>query len=153
MKRYLYLVPSLLLLSACGEGAVSRKTETVDGNMLQITSGTMHTGRYVAVENVDRRWEGGLKGGRGKWLARKNLLKARTEEEMERICDNWPYVLDRGPHYNMMDKDETMGGMAPVLGMTVAVAAYAVASASTDDANIPVSAYTDFHCRNDEFTR
>jgi hypothetical protein len=50
----------------------------------------------------------------------------------------------------MMDKDQTMGGVAPVLGMTAMMAAHLAASSATDPANIPVGLYTEFSCRMDE---
>jgi hypothetical protein len=151
MKFLPYLLP-ILLLAACAE-TKSQRTDTIDGNKLQVTYGTITTGRFIMVENVDRRWEGKLKGGREKWLERKDLLDITAQEEMEKICDNWPYVLDRKPFYNMMDKDETMGGAAPMLGMSVAFMAYVAAASATDEANVPVSIYAYFHCRNDEFRK
>jgi hypothetical protein len=153
MARVAYILPILFLLAACGTKpeVTSQKNDTVDGNTLQVTSGTVPSGRFVAVANIDKRWEGKFKGGREKWVARRDLLQKQLWAEMERICQTWPHiVLDRGPHYNMLDKDETMGGLAPMLGSTFAMAAYVAAASATDDANIPTSGYADFHCRSDE---
>ncbi len=154
MKKPVYLLP-ILLLTACGSPEIkSQKREAIDGNNLEITTGAVPSGRFVSVVNVEKRWEGKLAGGKEKWGARQALLKKKLWAEMEGICGSWPYiVLDREPFYNMMDKDETLGGMAPVLGIAASMAAYMAAYSSTDEANIPVSVYADFHCRNDESAR
>jgi hypothetical protein len=49
----------------------------------------------------------------------------------------------------MLDNDETMGGMAGVLGVSVAMAAYLAAEAATKDSNIPTGVYMEFGCPED----
>lgn len=150
MKRSAFFLSCLLACSACSSPVVTaQRTETIDGNRLQITSGTNSAGRYVAVENVDKRWEGSLKGGKEKWGVRRDLLKKTYRDEIEQVCGEWFYEEVQSAHYNMLDKDETMGGVAPVLGVTASMVAYAAAEASTDPANIPVSVYSEFRCRKD----
>lgn len=50
----------------------------------------------------------------------------------------------------MLDNDETMGGMAPVLGTTASMLAYLAAEAATKDTNIPTGAYVEFNCPQDK---
>lgn len=149
MKHTLYSL-LCLLLPACSKPVIDMQhVKTVDGNKLQITQGTFDGGRFVTVENVDKRWVGRMKGGKEKWGARKTLLEDMSTQEIRSICGTWHYMPTLGPFYNMLDKDETMGGVAPVLGITASMAAYVAAASSTDEANIPTSVYTEFRCHND----
>jgi hypothetical protein len=152
MKSTAYIVAWLFTLTACSSPVVtSQRTETIDGNHLQITSGTNDAGHFIKVENADKRWAGSYAGGKEQWGARKKLLDREYREEIHAICGEWFYQMDRErpPSYNMLDSDETMGGLAPVLGVAASMAAYAAAYSSTSDANVPVSIYGEFRCRRD----
>lgn len=151
MKRAIYSWACMVGLAACAAPVTtSHKTITVEGNTLQITSGTGNTGRFISVENTRKVWEGSLKGGKEKWLARRDMLNMTARKEIEHICGEWFVALHKGPIYRMLDSDETMGGMAPALGVGVAMAAYLAAEASTKDTNIPASVYMEFSCQRDE---
>src|SRR5438105_156611 len=116
MKRALYLLACLPALSACAPAVTtSQRTVAVWGNTLHIASGTLSGGRFVSVANAQKTWEGDLKGGKEKWNARRASLELYARKEIERICGHWFFALRRGPVYNMLDNDETMGGVAPVL--------------------------------------
>ena len=154
MKNLLRLIP-VLLLAACSSTpkvVTSDRTVEVDGNKLQIVSGTLSTGRFVVVQNknADMRWIGPMKGGKEKWQARATLLNSWMTEEIRDICGDLFYESVFGPTYKMMDKDDTMGGLAPVLGITASMVAHLAASSATDESNVPVSIYSEFKCRKDE---
>ncbi len=154
MLRILYIAP-LVLLAACSSTpkvVTADRTVTVDGNNLQIVSGTLSTGRFIVVlnKNDDMRWLGPMKGGKEKWQARATLLNSWMTEDIRDLCGDIFYQSIYGPTYKMMDKDDTMGGLAPVLGITASMAAHLAASSATDDANVPVSIYSEFKCRKDE---
>lgn len=154
MKCMLPLLP-LLLIAACASTpkvVTSDRTVEVEGNTLQIASGTLSTGRFIVVlnKNPDMRWSGSLKGGKEKWQARATLLNSWMTEEIRDICGEMFYQSIFGPTYKMMDKDDTMGGLAPVLGITASMVAHLAASSATDESNVPVSIYSEFRCRKDE---
>lgn len=134
-------------LGACAEPVTtSRQTVTVDGNPLQVSSGTWSEGYFVSVDNVSNTWKGRLKGGKEKWNARRDLLQMQMRNEVTRICGTWFVAPHRGPVYRMLDNDETMGGMAPVLGVSASMIAYLAAEAATKDENIPTGVYFEFEC-------
>lgn len=154
MKNLLHIIP-ILLLAACSSTpkvVTEDRTVEVDGNKLQIASGTLSTGRFIVVmnKNADMRWVGPLQGGKDKWQARATVLNSWMTEEIRDICGDMFYQSVMGPTYKMMDKDDTMGGLAPVLGITASMAAHLAASSATDEANVPVSIYSEFKCRRDE---
>lgn len=151
--KSIHTILSLLFLAACAAGVeqTSQRVVSVEGNRLQITSGIIPgTGRYVTIDNLDKRWVGKWKGGKEKWGLRAGMLDGMAKREIGTICGDWFYHVVRRPVYGMMDKDETMGGLAPVLGVTAAMAAHLAASSATDPANIPVNIYTEFGCARDE---
>ncbi len=150
MKHAAY-IPLLLLLAACGNNSKidSQYLHIVDGNRLQVTTGTMDDGRFITVENLDKHWVGKYAGGKAKWRARKRLLDDLSSREMRGLCGEWLFAALRPPIYEMMDKDETMGGMAPVLGMAASMAAHVAAYSATDAGNVPVSVYREYRCRSD----
>ena len=137
-------------LAACSS-PVTTSTQTVVlyGNTVQITSGTLSKGRFVNVADSQKTWEGDLKGGKEKWGNRRDALHLTANSEIIRICGDW-FALTKGPIYNMLDSDETMGGVAPALGVSVAMIAYIVADAATQDTNVPASTYVEFTCPKDE---
>ena len=147
-----YMFPLLLALTACGNNSrvESQSVEMVEGNRLQVTRGTSDDGRFISVENLDKHWRGIFKGGKEKWGKRKKLLDGMTGNEIRSICGDWFYKELRPPIYEMMDKDETMGGMAPVLGMAASMAAHLAAHSATDPRNVPVSIYREYSCRRDK---
>ncbi len=150
MKSLIHTLPCMLMLAACAAPVVeSQRMETVDGNQLQFTSGTTGEGRFLRIENVEKQWHGTLKGGKEKWQARATMLNSWSTREIRDICGDTFYHLMLGPMYNMMDKDDTMGGAAPVLGIAASMAAHLAASSATDAANIPISIYSEFSCRKD----
>lgn len=151
MKRALYLFVSMFGLVACASPVTtSQKTVTAEGNELEITSGTFSNGRFVSVKKTQKAWEAHLKGGKEKWTARSDALRLTARGEIHRICDEWFVAIQKGPIYNMLDSDETMGGIAPALGVSVAMVAYLAAEAATKDTNIPSSVYMEFTCPKDE---
>src|SRR5579872_6263802 len=114
MKQALYLLACMSVLGACAAPVTtSQRTVTVDGNDLQITSGTLNNGRFISVEKTQKVWEAGLKGGKEKWIARRDILLLTARNDIERICGEWFVAMHKGPIYNMLDNDETMGGAAP----------------------------------------
>lgn len=140
-----------LVLAACSSPVVkSHTTKVVGGNNLQVTSGTVSGGRFISVANTHKEWAASLKGGKERWNARRGALLSTARAEMEQICGDWFVALRKGPLYNMLDSDETMGGVAPALGVTVAMAAYIAAEAATKDTNVPSSMYMEFACQSDE---
>lgn len=150
MKAFFYILP-LILLSACaGPQVTSQRMMVVDGNRLQVTSGTMRDGRYVTVENVEKQWHGRMKGGKEKWKFRAGMLNNVLTHEIGMVCGDTFFRTIRPPTYKMMDKDETMGGMAPVLGIAASMAAHLAADSATDPANVPVSVYAEFGCPSDD---
>jgi hypothetical protein len=140
------------MLSACSAPKVeSQRMLAVEGNRLQVTSGTIPgKGRYITIVNSDKRWSGKWKGGKEKWKARAALMENLARDEIHGICGESFFEVIRSPVYNMMDKDETMGGMAPVLGIGASMIAHLAADANTDPANVPVSLYAEFGCRFDK---
>ena len=154
MTRILPLLPLLLLIACSSTPKVVTDTREVEaeGTTLQIASGTLSTGRFIVVlnKNADMRWAGSLKGGKEKWQARATLLNSWMTEEIRDICGEMFYQSIFGPTYKMMDKDDTMGGLAPVLGITASMVAHLAASSATDESNVPVSIYSEFRCRKDE---
>jgi len=150
MKRSLYLLAAFAALAACDSPVTtSKRTVTEGGNGLLITSGTTGGGRFVSVDNPQKSWEGDLKGGREKWGARRDVLHDTARNEIERICGEWFVAIHKGPVYNMLDNDETMGGAAPALGVAVSMAAYLAAEAATKDTNIPTGVYMEFSCQGE----
>src|SRR5580658_773916 len=120
MKQALYLLACMSGLVACASPVTtSQRTVTVDGNNLQITSGTLNNGRFITVENAQKVWEADLKGGKEKWIARRDILLLTAKDEIERICGQPFVAMHKGPVYNMLDNDETLGGAAPALGVAV----------------------------------
>lgn len=151
MKSVLYFLACLPALVACsGPVTTSERTEEVEGNNLQITTGTLSDGRFITVANAQKVWEGDLKGGKDKWGNRRDFLLLNARQEIESICGQWFVAMRKVPFYNMLDNDETMGGLAPALGATVAMAAYLAAEAATKDTNIPSSVYIEFSCDDDK---
>lgn len=151
MIRAIFL-PLILLLTACSADRIppQQRIDTIEGNRLQVTSGLSDKGRYVSVENLDRQWQGKWQGGKEKWGARKKLFDVLYKREIERVCGIVFHQTLRDAEYKMMDKDETLGGVAPVLGVAASMAAYAAAYSNTDERNIPISVYTEFRCPNDK---
>jgi hypothetical protein len=150
MKHGLYLLACISVLAACTSPVTTaQRTVTLEGNDLRISSGTLSNGRFITVENVRKTWEGELQGGKEKWTARSDLLHTTARNEIETICGQWFVAIHKGPIYNMLDSDETMGGMAPALGVEVSMVAYLAAEASTKDTNIPTSVYMEFSCPNE----
>jgi hypothetical protein len=147
-----YVIPLLLMLAACGNNSrvESQDIRTVSGNRLQVTRGISDDGRFISVENLDKHWVGKYKGGKEKWSARLHLLDDMSAQEIHDICGEWFFKTKRTPIYEMMDKDETMGGMAPILGMAASMAAHVAAYESTDPRNVPVSIYREYGCRSDK---
>ena len=151
MVKYLFAISLCLLLFACSTPVIDlQRTQIIDGNTLQTTSGTNSAGRFISIENLDKQWVGKFAGGKEKWEARKNLLQNMAGEEITHSCGGWVFRFVRPYTFNMLDHDKTMGGMAPVLGGTAEMAGYLIAYSQTKDENIPVSIYADFVCRIDE---
>jgi len=151
MKRVIYLLASLLVLVACTEPVVtSRRTVTQDDNELRITSGTWNKGRFILVETAKIGWEADLAGGKEQWSARREFLYSVARDDIRDICGDTFFAVPKRPVYNMLDNDETMGGIAPVLGVAASMVAYLAAEAKTKDENIPVSLYIEFNCMEDE---
>jgi hypothetical protein len=151
MKRVLYLLTCMSALAACASPVTtSQRTVTVDDNRLEITSGTLNNGRFITVANAQKVWEGDLKGGKEKWIARRDVLLLTARNEIEAICGEWFVAMRKGPIYNMLDNDETLGGAAPALGVAVSMAAYLAAEAATQVTNIPSSVYIEFSCQDDK---
>jgi hypothetical protein len=151
MKRVLYLLVCMSGLVACAAPVTtSQRTEIIHDNKLQITSGTFDKGRFVSVANAQKVWEARLKGGKEKWILRRDLLRFIARKEIEHICGSHFVAIRKGPIYNMLDNDETMGGVAPALGVSVAMLAYIAAEAATLPTNIPASVYMEFSCQKDE---
>lgn len=150
MKHTITLLACLALVACSSPVVKSQKTTTVEGNSLQVVSGTANGGRFISVANSQKEWAGGLKGGKEQWNARRGVLLSTARTEMEQVCGDWFVALRKGPLYTMLDSDETMGGVAPALGVTVAMAAYIAAEAATKDTNIPSRIYMEFSCQGDE---
>lgn len=145
------LSASLLWLVACSAPVTtSQKTVTSYGNNLQVVSGTDNNGRFIMVANAQKTWEGVLKGGKEKWIMRRDFLNRFARDEIEKICGSWFVAIRKGPIYNMLDNDETMGGVAPALGVAFSMAAYLAAEAATKDTNVPASAYIEYSCQDDK---
>lgn len=115
-----------------------------------MTSGTLAKGRFITVANAQVGWQGDLEGGKEQWGARSELLYKTARSGIASICGEWFVAVHKGPVYTMLDNDETMGGMAPVLGVAASMVAYLAAEANTKDENISVSAYMEFSCQSDE---
>ncbi len=152
MRRAYCLAALLLVLPACAPPPVTTSTREVeiDDNRLKVSSGTWSKGRFVFVENAKMGWDGDLEGGKEKWEARRQFLYVNARKEIQDICGNWFFAMPKEPVYNMLDNDETMGGIAPVLGVAASMVAYLAAEAKTKDTNVPVSVYIEFSCEKDE---
>lgn len=151
MRHPWYLLICMVGLAACAAPVTTaQKTATAHGNKLEIVSGTFSGGRFISVTKAEKVWTGQLKGGKEKWGARRGALHATAKKEIERICGEWFFATLKKPVYNMLDNDETMGGVAPMLGASVAVFAYLAAEAATEDTNIPSGMYMEFSCPKDE---
>lgn len=145
------LFPILLALTACSAPQVTAQREMeVGGNKLLVTSTKAGEGRGLRIENLEKRWVGKYAGGQEKWSARVALLDNLSKSEIISVCGGWAHNVIKPATYNMMDKDETMGGVAPVLGVTALMVGHLVASSNTDPANVPVGVYTEFRCPKDE---
>lgn len=136
MKKIL-ITSSMLMLTGC-TNISSQWMETIEGNDIDVISGTSGDSRFITVENKLRTWNGSYQGGEEMVPARKALFTKLANEEAKRVCCPQGFVMDGSPSYTMTERnaDHYGGGL---LG-------YVIASAAASYENLPVSGHYNFRC-------
>ncbi|HQS83712.1 MAG: hypothetical protein B7Y25_03190 [Alphaproteobacteria bacterium 16-39-46] len=137
MKKYLIGLPIALMVTGC-VNTDSTWLDTVDGNQMEIRSGTIREDRFVDVENKMKTWNGSYQGAAEKIPMRKKLFDEIAYKEMSRICGASNYQTEGEPGYSMEDRSaQTYGG-----GLLGAL----ISDMMSKDENLPVSAHYRFKC-------
>lgn len=141
MKRIL-IVGSAALLSGCGPTLNSSWIETVEGNDIEVKSGTQNSSRVIFVENKLRSWNGRYQGGESMVPERKKLFTQLAKAEAERVCKPHGFVMIDSPSYTMTERNaDTFGG---------GLIGYAIANAMAEYENLPVAGEYNFKCTNEK---